>query len=127
MSTERIIDRELCGGETSGYGSDNTPDNYYQNTNNSNNNWNNHGYESSSNSSREDRLKWNDKGVIVGKYWEPKSEELKTINHDAPGWVKRGLETNAQLEVSNSSPAESPEQDIEKDRPFTGSSISFTK
>lgn len=119
MSIDRI-DREM-GGETSGYGSDNqtTPE-YYQNTN-----WNNHGYESSS-SCREDRLKWTDKNTIVGKYWEPKEEESKTIN-DTPNWVRRGLETNTKLEVENSSPAESPEQDIDKDRPFTGSSLSMTK
>lgn len=108
------------GGETSGYGSDSqtTPE-YYQNAN-----WA-QGYESSG-SSREDRLKWIDKNVITAKYWEPKEEELKGVN-DTPGWLKRGLETNAQLEVANSSPAESPEQDLDKDRPYTGSSSSIAK
>lgn len=111
----------MGGGETSGYGSDNqTPPEYYQNTN-----WTAHGYDSSS-SSREDRLKWNDKIVLSGKYWEPKEEELKGIN-DTPGWVKRGLETNTQLEVANSSPAESPEQDLDKDRPYTSSSVSINR
>lgn len=108
------------GGETSGYGSDSqtTPE-YYHNSG-----WA-QGYESSS-SNKEDRLKWIDKGTVIGKYWEPKEEELKAIN-DTPGWLKRGLETNAQLEVANSSPAESPEQDVDKDRPFTGSSVSNTR
>lgn len=107
------------GGETSGYGSDNqnSPE-HYKNANS----YNGLGYESSS-SGREDRPKWGDKGVHVGKFWEPKQEELKAVN-DPPGWVKRGLERNTQLEVSNTSPAESPEQDIGRDRPCTSSSSS---
>lgn len=114
------------GGETSGYGSDNpnhSPEHYqpppcYQSN----------GYESSS-SSREDRLKWGDRGVHVGnKFWEPKEEDFEKAN-DTPGWVKRGLERKTELIVSNMSPAESPEQRdcLEGDRPCTSSSGSQTR
>lgn len=111
------------GGETSGYGSDNpynSPE-YTQQT------WNsNAGYESSS-SYRDDRLKWGDRGVGLGKFWGTKefNNYDKSLTTDTPGWVKRGLQREGELIVSNSSPAESPEQDYgEADRPHTGSSNS---
>ncbi|XP_065160857.1 zinc finger CCCH domain-containing protein 13-like [Atheta coriaria] len=131
-------DKEM-GGETSGYGSDNahhTPEHlpraggeilrqhqHFPNnrqvliaTNHANN-----GYESSS-SGREDRLKWGDRGVHLGRYWEPPAKEAMADTPGAPGWVKRGLERDTELVVvNNSSPAESPEQDY-GDRPGTSSS-----
>lgn len=104
------------GGETSGYGSDNpnNAEDFQPPT------WTSGGYESSS-SGREDRAKWGDRGVHVGKFWEPKEEDS---THEPPGWVKRGLERKTELIVSNMSPAESPEQRnlTEDDRPCTGSS-----
>ncbi|XP_071049999.1 myb-like protein X isoform X2 [Onthophagus taurus] len=117
-SIEKLAEREM-GGETSGYGSDNvntTPEHYESN------NWENSlGYESSS-SAREDRAKWGDRGVHVAKYWEPKDNLNKA---GTPGWVRRGLEGNTQLEVANSSPAESPEQDyLDRERPCTSSTAS---
>nr|XP_022910835.1 coiled-coil domain-containing protein 66-like [Onthophagus taurus] len=117
-SIEKLAEREM-GGETSGYGSDNvntTPEHYESN------NWENSlGYESSS-SAREDRAKWGDRGVHVAKYWEPKDNLNKA---GTPGWVRRGLEGNTQLEVANSSPAESPEQDyLDRQRPCTSSTAS---
>lgn len=106
-------DRDL-GGETSGYGSDNnkTPET---------SNWHQSGYESSS--SRDDRPRWGDKGVGVGKFWQPKDDSFeKTAAHDPPNWVKRGLK-DGEIEVNNTSPAESPEQKYEdNDRPYTSSS-----
>lgn len=109
------------GGETSGYGSDNannSPEHYQAG------NWDNTlGYESSS-SAREDRLKWGDRGVHVGKFWEPKAVDNFSKN-DTPGWVKRGLEGKTELVVSNTSPAESPEQEyLDRDRPSTSSTNS---
>lgn len=112
------------GGETSGYGSDNhhSPEVSHPQT------WNNHnaGYESSS-SYRDDRLKWGDRGVGLGKFWGQKefNDYDKSLNSDTPGWVKRGLERQGELIVANSSPAESPEQDFgENERPCTGSTFS---
>ncbi|KAK9701719.1 Coiled-coil domain-containing protein 66 [Popillia japonica] len=114
------LDKEM-GGETSGYGSDNannSPEHYQAG------NWDNTlGYESSS-SAREDRLKWGDRGVHVGKFWEPKAVDNFSKN-DTPGWVKRGLEGKTELVVSNTSPAESPEQEyLDRDRPSTSSTNS---
>ncbi|XP_028135880.1 trichohyalin-like [Diabrotica virgifera virgifera] len=101
-------DREKeIGGETSGYGSDNpnqSPD-YVQTWNNNNQS----GYESSS--SRDDRMKWGDKAFE------------KSDLHEPPNWVKRGLK-GGEIIVNNTSPAESPEQRYEEDRPQTGSSYS---
>ncbi|XP_017782059.1 PREDICTED: histone-lysine N-methyltransferase, H3 lysine-79 specific [Nicrophorus vespilloides] len=121
-TSDEKLDKEM-GGETSGYGSDNpnqTPE-YLPPTN-----WNNHhlGYESSS-SGREDRPKWRDRGVHVGKFWEPKEVQSFLKSNDTPGWVKRGLDGDTELVVSNNSPAESPEQDY-LERPCTGSSSSQT-
>lgn len=116
-------DKEM-GGETSGYGSDNpnnTPE-YLQQTN-----WNqNLGYESSS-SARDDRAKWGDRGVGVGKFWDPQDMKYCNKMDDTPGWVKRGLSGETELVVSNTSPAESPEQDYGEHRPYTSSSISQTR
>lgn len=108
------------GGETSGYGSDNAPEHLSR--------WNHQaGYESSS-SFRDDRLKWGDRGVGVGKFWAPKeiiSDYDKVLTTEAPNWVKRGLQRDGELIVSNTSPAESPEQDYrEQERPYTGSTTS---
>lgn len=112
------------GGETSGYGSDNpnnTPE-YVQQTA-----WNhNLGYESSS-SARDDRAKWGDRGVGVGKFWEPQDIRYDTQISNTPGWVKRGLQGDTDLVVSNTSPAESPEQDFLENRPCTSSSVSQTR
>ena len=113
------------GGETSGYGSDNinniSPEHYQPS------NWENVlGYESSS-SAREDRMKWGDRGVHTGKHWKPKESDAGKTG-DTPGWVKRGLETNTELVVSNTSPAESPEQDYgEAERPGTSSTTSHMR
>lgn len=108
------------GGETSGYGSDNpnhSPDHYQSSQ------WNHQlGYESSS-SYKEDRAKWTDKGVHRAKLWESKEMNYFTKEEDTPSWVKRGLERNTELVVNNSSPSESPEQDL-CERPYTGSSSS---
>ncbi|GJQ68472.1 hypothetical protein Trydic_g17049 [Trypoxylus dichotomus] len=114
------LDKEM-GGETSGYGSDNvdiSPEHFQDGR------WDNTlGYESST-SAREDRLKWGDRGVHVGKFWEPKTVDNFTKN-DTPGWVKRGLEGKTELVVSNTSPAESPEQEyIDRERPSTSSTNS---
>lgn len=102
------------GGETSGYGSDNnkTPDT---------SNWQQSGYESSS--SRDDRPRWGDKGVGVGKFWQPKEDSFeRTSANEPPNWVKRGLK-DGEIQVNNTSPAESPEQKYEEnERPHTGSS-----
>lgn len=105
------LDREKdAGGETSGYGSDNKTS--------ESSNWHQSGYESSS--SRDDRPRWGDKGVGVGKFWQPKENSFETT--EPPNWVKRGLK-DGEIEVNNTSPAESPEQKYEEnDRPYTGSS-----
>lgn len=114
-------DKDL-GGETSGYGSDNqnnSPE--YQKSN-----WNQSGYESSS-SFRDDRPKWGDRGVGVGKFWQPKQEYMEKAANEPPNWVKRGLQ-DGEIIVSNTSPAESPQQTYEDaDRPYTSSSISQTR
>lgn len=123
-SVDKLAERDM-GGETSGYGSDNhhSPEVSHQQ------NWNNHnaGYESSS-SYRDDRLKWGDRGVGLGKFWGQKEfhDYDKSLNNDTPGWVKRGLERQGELIVANSSPAESPEQQEfgEHDRPCTSSTTS---
>lgn len=101
------VDKEM-GGETSGYGSDNPTQN--QETQPSSN-WNQSGYESSS-SYKDDRPKWKDKT----KFW---------VNNesDPPNWVKRGLQRDEEIIVSNTSPAESPQQHEEEvERPYTSSS-----
>ncbi|KAG5893013.1 hypothetical protein JTB14_037206 [Gonioctena quinquepunctata] len=113
-------DKEV-GGETSGYGSDNpnhTPECVQ--------NWNQSGYESSS--SRDDRPKWGDKGVGVGKFWQPKDDAMEKLGiSEPPNWVKRGLQ-DGEIVVSNTSPAESPEQRFEEnERPCTGSSYSHRR
>ncbi|KAJ8956415.1 hypothetical protein NQ314_006743 [Rhamnusium bicolor] len=112
-------EKKELGGETSGYGSDNpnqTPDLVRSN-------WHQSGYESSS--SRDDRPKWGDKGVGVGKFWQPKEEPFNENQmNEPPNWVKRGLQ-DGEIVVSNTSPAESPEQRYdEPERPCTGSSYS---
>lgn len=110
------IEKDM-GGETSGYGSDNAPEHHQSR-------WNHQaGYESSS-SFRDDRLKWGDRGVGVGKFWMPReiTDYDKVLTTEAPNWVKRGLQRDGELVVSNTSPAESPEQDYgEHDRPCTAS------
>lgn len=122
-NSQEKFERDL-GGETSGYGSDNanhTPEHSRQMR------WSQGGYESSS-SCREERMKWGDRGVGVGKFWEAReiNDNDKTINNDTPNWVKRGLQRDEELIVANSSPSESPEQDYgEHDRPCTGSSNSL--
>ncbi|KAF5304041.1 hypothetical protein FQA39_LY01826 [Lamprigera yunnana] len=111
------FDREM-GGETSGYGSDNHTPEYMQQ------HWNqNVGYESSL-SARDDRAKWGDRGVGVGRFWDPQEIKYNTDMNDPPGWVKRGLEGETELIVANSSPSESPEQEYPEQRPFTSSSTS---
>ncbi|KAK4876795.1 hypothetical protein RN001_009301 [Aquatica leii] len=114
-------DKEL-GGETSGYGSDNHTPEYFQHT------WNqNLGYESSS-SARDDRAKWGDRGVGVGRFWDPHDVKYNAEMNDTPGWVKRGLQGDTELIVSNTSPSESPEQqDFVDQRPYTSSSVSQTR
>lgn len=103
------------GGETSGYGSDNPNNPDYAKT------WHHSGYESSS-SYRDDRPKWGDRGVNSGKFWQAKPQEFfdKVGAVEPPNWVKRGLQ-DGEIEVSNTSPAESPQQHDEE-RPSTGSS-----
>lgn len=117
-SYDRYEREKELGGETSGYGSDNpnqTPDCVSSN-------WHQSGYESSS--SRDDRPKWGDKGVGVGKFWQPKEEHFDEDHNEPPNWVKRGLQ-DGEIVVSNTSPAESPEQRYEDhERPCTGSSFS---
>ncbi|RZC39875.1 WRKY transcription factor protein 1 [Asbolus verrucosus] len=102
------VDKEM-GGETSGYGSDNpnqNPENGPTTT------WNQSGYESSS-SYKDDRPKWKDKS---NKFWD-------TSENDPPNWVKRGLQRDEEIVVSNTSPAESPQQDDgDQDRPNTSCS-----
>lgn len=114
-SYDRYEREKELGGETSGYGSDNpnqTPDCVPAN-------WHQSGYESSS--SRDDRPKWGDKGVGVGKFWQPKEEHFDKNHNEPPNWVKRGLQ-DGEIVVSNTSPAESPEQRYEEhERPCTGS------
>ncbi|XP_044270604.1 histone-lysine N-methyltransferase, H3 lysine-79 specific isoform X2 [Tribolium madens] len=101
------IDKEM-GGETSGYGSDNPTNNQ---ENQPTNNWNQSGYESSS-SYKDDRPKWKDKN----KFWD-------CGENDPPSWVKRGLQRDEEIIVSNTSPAESPQhQEEEIERPYTSSS-----
>ncbi|CAG9856956.1 unnamed protein product [Phyllotreta striolata] len=104
------------GGETSGYGSDNpnqTPEHVQT--------WHQTGYESSS--SRDDRPKWSTaKTSELAKFWPPKDESTDA-NNEPPNWVKRGLK-NGEIIVNNTSPAESPEQLFDDDRPQTGSSHS---
>ncbi|KAL1518083.1 hypothetical protein ABEB36_001762 [Hypothenemus hampei] len=121
--------REKCsndrGGETSGYGSDTfaTPDTGSFPVAPPSSHLG--GYESSS-SYRDDRPKWGDKGVGVGKYWQPK--EITPTRNEPPNWVKRGLEAEgggAIMVANSSSPSLSPEQRCEdNDRPLTGSSYS---
>lgn len=115
-------DKEL-GGETSGYGSDNpnnTPE-YFQNAV-----FNQGlGYESSS-SARDDRAKWGERGAGIGKFWDPQDVKYCHKMDDTPGWVKRGLQEGTELIISNTSPAESPEQDY-GERPYTSSTISQTR
>lgn len=103
-----------AGGETSGYGSDN-------NKTSESSNWHQSGYESSS--SRDDRPRWGDKGVGVGKFWQPKDDSFEEMStSEPPNWVKRGIK-DGEIEVNNTSPAESPEQKYEEnDRPYTSSS-----
>ncbi|XP_030765909.1 trichohyalin [Sitophilus oryzae] len=128
------------GGETSGYGSDTnnqTPE-YKENSlpPAGNSQWtgghtghggHQSGYESSS-SFRDDRPKWGDKGVGVGKFWQPKEEHYEKIADEPPNWVKRGLQGDGAILVANSSPSASPEQRYEDhDRPCTGSSFSQHK
>lgn len=104
------IDRDK-GGETSGYGSDNP---------NQTNEfvhppapWNQLGGYESSSSYRDDRPKWKDKNLA--KFWESSSKEadlyeMKSAANEPPNWVKRGLQTDEEIVVSNTSPAESPQQ-----------------
>ncbi|KAK5642144.1 hypothetical protein RI129_008311 [Pyrocoelia pectoralis] len=114
-------DKEM-GGETSGYGSDsanNVPE-YFQQT------WN-QSLEYESSSARDDRAKWGDRGVGIGRFWEPQEIKYSPEMGDAPGWVKRGLQGDTELVVSNTSPAESPAQDYGEQRPYTSSSVSQTR
>lgn len=117
-STDRYEREKDLGGETSGYGSDNqnnSPEYIKTNWHQSQS-----GYESSS-SFRDDRPKW---GVGVGKFWQPKQEYMEKAANEPPNWVKRGLQ-DGEILVSNTSPAESPQQAYEDpDRPYTSSSIS---
>ncbi|XP_031348675.1 uncharacterized protein LOC116174820 isoform X2 [Photinus pyralis] len=122
FSSNEKFEKEM-GGETSGYGSDsaNHVPEYLQAS------WNqNLGYESSS-SARDDRAKWGDRGVGIGRFWDPHEIKYSPEMRDAPGWVKRGLQGDTELVVSNSSPAESPEQDYGEQRPYTSSSVSQTR
>lgn len=69
--------------------------------------------------------KWGDKGVGVGKHWQPKEETYEKSPNEPPNWVKRGLQVDGAIVVANSSPSVSPEQRYEEhDRPCTGSSFS---
>ncbi|XP_008200212.1 probable WRKY transcription factor protein 1 isoform X2 [Tribolium castaneum] len=98
------IDKEM-GCETSGYGSDNPTNNPENQVTNQS------GYESSS-SYKDDRPKWKDKN----KFWD-------CGENDPPSWVKRGLQRDEEIVVSNTSPAESPQQHEEDvERPYTSSS-----
>ncbi|CAH1975161.1 unnamed protein product [Acanthoscelides obtectus] len=88
------------GGETSGYGSDHSPGCVET--------WQQSGYESSS--SRDDRPKW-----------QGREEPFDKAASEPPNWVKRGLQ-DGEIIVSNTSPAESPEQRCEdSERPYTSS------
>lgn len=112
-----LKDKQEGGSETSGYASDNPiqpgyiPPSHFQGQS---------GYESAS--SRDDRPRWKDK--VMSSDWEQKESNVSsTRTNEPPNWLKRGLEQGGQIEVTNSSPSESPEQDyIDQDRPFTGSS-----
>ncbi|KAJ8976931.1 hypothetical protein NQ317_005104 [Molorchus minor] len=120
-SYDRFDREKELGGETSGYGSDNPN----QTPECGQSNWHQTGYESSSS----DRPKWGDKGVGVGKFWQPKDETFEKISqaHEPPNWVKRGLQ-DGEIVVANTSPAESPEQRYdETERPYTGSSYSVQR
>ncbi|VEN60644.1 unnamed protein product [Callosobruchus maculatus] len=99
------LDKEKeIGGETSGYGSDHSPSGCVET-------WHQSGYESSS--SRDDRPKW-----------QGREEPFDKAATEPPNWVKRGLQ-DGEIIVSNTSPAESPEQRCEdSERPYTGSSCS---
>ncbi|XP_044745152.1 trichohyalin [Coccinella septempunctata] len=114
-------DRFEREGETSGYASDNPVQPGYLSRTYSGNPSNPQcGYESSS--SRDDRSRWKNK--VMSSDWESKdTSRSNEITNDPPNWLKRGLEQEGHIEVTNSSPSESPEQDyIEHDRPLTGSS-----
>ncbi|CAG9770712.1 unnamed protein product [Ceutorhynchus assimilis] len=125
-------DKTDRGGETSGYGSDSYPTPEYKKQNlppaGNNSQWPGGNYQSgyeSSSSCRDDRPRWGDKGVGVGKFWQPKEEPYDQSTNDPPNWVKRGLEADGAIVVANSSPSVSPEQRYEEnDRPCTGSSFS---
>ncbi|KAL3274886.1 hypothetical protein HHI36_019668 [Cryptolaemus montrouzieri] len=107
------------GGETSGYASDN-PNNISECSQGPTWIQNQSGYESSS--SRDDRPKWRDKETASDLFWDGKKNCQKNGN-EPPNWLKRGLEQDGHIEVTNSSPSESPEQDdTEQERPFTSSS-----
>ncbi|CAH0547984.1 unnamed protein product [Brassicogethes aeneus] len=121
------------GGETSGYGSDNSPEFHQVPWSQSGPRLNQHDqnlllitrYESSS--SRDDRPKWGDKGVVGGKFWTPKEEVPEKNLSEPPNWVKRGLK-DGEIVVSNQSPAESPEQTYEDpERPSTGCSSNINR
>ncbi|XP_045464349.1 putative uncharacterized protein DDB_G0271982 [Harmonia axyridis] len=114
-------DRYEKGGETSGYASDNPiSSGYLPLTHWSHQNNPQSGYESAS--SRDDRPRWKNKGMTSD--WDKKETSKEGVStNEPPNWLKRGLEQDGHIEVTNSSPSESPEQDyIEQDRPFTGSS-----
>lgn len=83
-------------------------------------NWNHRSSESDVSVSRDDRLKWGDRGLGVGHLWDPDTNDNPDKATDPPGWLQRGLKSDKEVVVVSQSPDQTGESST--DRPFTGES-----